>query len=203
MKNSLLTILRDKNTSQDDFRIATRKLAAIMAAEASQKIIEEQIKIETTLAIAQGAQISQRICLVPILRSGVALLADFMYYFDKAIIGFLGMKRDEKTFQPYLYYENIPKLEKDDMIIILDPMIATGGSGSLAIKRILEKGAQEQNILFVSILAAPEGISKLKECYKKITIQSVAIDQKLNQDKYILPGLGDFGDRFFGTVKKT
>ena len=199
MKESLLTILRDKNTTKDAFRIATRKLAGIMAAEAAIKIKQKTISVETTLATSPGFEVSQNVCLVPILRSGIALLYPFMYYFDNANIGFLGIRRNEKTFKPIFYYENLPSINENDIVIILDPMIATGGTSCLAIKKVIEEGAKESNIILTSIIAAPEGMQQIQEKHKDVSIYTVAIDEKLNQDKFIVPGLGDFGDRLFGT----
>lgn len=200
MKESLLTILRDKNTSQKNFRMAAEKLASILAAETSLLIKQQKIPIQTTLSETIGQEISQKVCLVSILRSGITLLRPFLYYFDDATIGVLGIRRDEKTFEPHLYYENLPSVDKDTLIIILDPMIATGGTLSLAINELLQKGAKESNIITHSIIAAPQGIIKVQKAFKEVSINTVAIDETLNAKKYIVPGLGDYGDRFFGTT---
>lgn len=200
MKESLLTILRDKNTSQKDFRIAAEKLASILAAEEASLIKQKKIPVQTSLSQTIGNEISQKVCLVAILRSGITLLPPFVHFFDEASIGILGIRRDEKTFEPNLYYQNLPSLDKDTLIIILDPMIATGGTLSLAIKLLLEKGAKQSNIIAHSIIAAPQGIKKVQDTYKEVCINTVAIDETLNAKKYIVPGLGDYGDRYFGTI---
>lgn len=199
MKESLLTILRNKSTSQKNFRIAVQKLAGILAAEASLKIKQQTIPIETANAPTLGYETSQKICLIPILRSGISLLSSFLFYFEDASIGVLGIRRDEDTFKPNLYYENLPPLDKDTQIIILDPMIATGGTICLAIKLLLLKGVKESNITIHSIISAHQGLKLVQENFKEVIINTVAIDEKLNTKKYIVPGLGDFGDRFFGT----
>jgi len=197
MKEALLTILRDKNTKLDDFRACSRKLSSILAAEVAATIKQKITSIETSLAKANGFEISQDVVLIPILRSGIALLPSFMYFFDKAKVGFLGMRRDEKTALANMYYEKIPPLRQDEWILLLDPMIATGGSSILAIKKVMEKGAKEENISLIGIVAAPEGIHEIEKKYPKIKTHVVAIDEKLNDKKFIVPGLGDFGDRFF------
>jgi len=199
MKEALLTILRDKNTSLDAFRAASRKLSSMLAAEVAAKIKQKVVSIETTLAKANGFEVAQDVVLVPILRSGIALLPSFMYFFDHARVGFLGMRRDEKTALPKMYYENLPTFHKEEWVLLLDPMIATGGSSKEAIKKVIEKGAQQENIYLIGIVAAPEGIQTIEKEFPKVKVHVVAIDEKLNDKKFIVPGLGDFGDRFFGS----
>ena len=123
-----------------------------------------------------------------------------MYYFENAPIGFIGLKRDEKTAIAEKYYSNLPKIKEDDLVIILDPMIATGGSAIYALKMLKEQKINEKNILFVSLIAAPEGLAAVKKEFPSINIITHIIDKGLNKNKYILPGLGDFGDRYFGTI---
>lgn len=197
MKDIFLSILRDKNTKQKDFRKATEKLANIMAIEALKKIKKKKINIETPNKKTIGYEISKNIILLPILRSGLALLNSFLHYFEDAKISFLGLKRDEKTFLPNLYYENLISIKKEDIIIILDPMIATGNSALFAIKKILEKNVKEKNIIFCSIIASQEGFNKIKKKHPDVDIKTIAIDKELTKKKLISPGLGDFGDRFF------
>ncbi|KPK31942.1 MAG: hypothetical protein AMS24_05260 [Chlamydiae bacterium SM23_39] len=197
MKDIFLSILRDKNTKKKDFRKATQKLATIIAIEISKKIKKQKIKINTPNAKTTGYKLQKTITLLPILRSGLSLLNPFLYYFEDAKISFLGLKRDEKTFLPNLYYENITSIKKEDTIIILDPMIATGNSALFSIKKLLEKKIKEKNIIFCSIIASKEGFYKIKKKYPSIDLHSTAIDEKLTSRKLISPGLGDFGDRFF------
>ena len=197
MKETLLTILRDKKSKLSAFREASRKLSSIMAAEIASKIKQNSIPIETTLTKTHGFTIAQEVVLVPILRSGMALLPAFLYFFDTARVGFLGMKRDEKTAKPHLYYEKLPTIAKNTWTLILDPMIATGGSSIKAIKKLLQHGAEENNIMVVSIVAAPEGVQAIQREHPNAQTYIVAIDEKLNPENFIMPGLGDFGDRYF------
>ena len=199
MKEALLTTLRDKNTKLDAFRAASRKLSSMLAAEVAATIKQKDVSIQTTLSKANGFEIAQDVVLVPILRSGIALLPSFMYFFDNARVGFLGMRRDEKTALPTMYYENLPSFHEDEWVLLLDPMVATGGSSKEAIKMVKDKGAKEENILLIGIVAAPEGIQQIKKEYPQVKVHVVSIDDKLNDEKFIVPGLGDFGDRFFGT----
>jgi len=199
MKEALLTTLRDKNTSLDAFRAASRKLSSMLAAEVAAKIKQKVVSIETTLAKANGFKVAQDVVLVPILRAGIALLPSFMYFFDHARVGFLGMRRDEKTALPKMYYENLPTFHKEEWVLLLDPMIATGGSSKEAIKKVIEKGAKEENIYLIGIVAAPEGIQEIENEFPKVKVHVVSIDEKLNDEKFIVPGLGDFGDRFFAS----
>lgn len=200
MKESLLTILRNKETTLSDFRAATKKLSSLMASEIAKSLKQEKVLVKTTLASAQGYFLKEEVVLVPILRSGMALLPEFAYFFDRATIGFLGMKRNEETKKPFLYYENLPPINENKKILVLDPMIATGGSSTLALKILKEKGAFEKNLHLVGIIAALDGLQKVKKAFPKAHVHTVAVDKKLNKSKFIVPGLGDFGDRFFGTL---
>ena len=140
-----------------------------------------------------------RIILVPILRAGLALLPTFQEIFEAAPIGLLGIRRDEKTALPYLYYEKLPFLSPADQIFILDPMLATGGSANLALDRLAAQGADLDRATLITIIAAREGIHSVKKRHPQVGIYSVAVDEELDSRKYIVPGLGDFGDRYFGT----
>ncbi|MBU1008042.1 uracil phosphoribosyltransferase [Candidatus Dependentiae bacterium] len=199
MKEALLTTLRNKKTSIAQFRQAAEKLGLILAAEAAQLLEQETISIETPLAKTEGGQFKNNLVLVPILRSGIALLNPFLHFFQRASVGFVGLQRDEKTAVAELYYYKMPPLSAQDDVILLDPMIATGGSAIDALNILKEKGAHEEKIVFVAIVAAPDGLERIKKAFPKIKIIVPAIDERLNNKKFIIPGLGDFGDRFFGT----
>lgn len=199
MKDALLTILRDKNTETADFRKAADDLALILAGEAAEFLPKEKFTMQTPLAKTAGYRIKNKVVLVPILRAGLALLPAFLKTFSDAKVGFVGLKRDEKTFKSHLYYKNIPKISKNDIVVILDPMLATGGSLVEAIKILLSAGAKEEKIIYIGVVSAPEGIKNLKKNFPKIKTVIAARDQKLNKQKYILPGLGDFGDRYFSS----
>lgn len=197
MKELLLTILRDKNTKTADFRKATDNLALILANETAEFLPKEKFAIQTPLAKTAGYKLKNNIMLVSILRAGLALLPAFLKTFPDAKVGFVGLKRDEKTFKSHLYYKNIPKISKNDSVIILDPMLATGGSLVETIRILLATGAKEEKIIYVGVVSAPEGLKNLKRTFPKIKTIIAVHDQKLNKQKYILPGLGDFGDRYF------
>lgn len=199
MKNILLTALRNKDTSQGDFRLATDRLAAILASEAAELLQKREFPCQTPVGQATGYELKNSLVLVPILRSGLALLPPFMFYFNKAKIGFLGMRRDETTAKPHQYYQQFPDLEPNDDVIILDPMIATGGTCTAAIETLRQAGVRDEKILTVSIVASQEGIDFVKSFAPKVHSIVAVIDPTLNQNKYIIPGLGDFGDRYFGT----
>lgn len=172
--------LRYKKTKTEEFRKSAHALARALANEVARNIKKE------------------RIILVPILRAGLALLPAFIEKFPRASVGFIGLKRNEKTLKPKAYYQNIPKLSKNDTVIVLDPMLATGGSAVAGIKTLIKCGAREKNIIFVGIISAPEGIAKLQKNFPLVQILCAEYDKKLDKKGYIVPGLGDFGDRYFG-----
>ena len=199
MKDILLTILRNKNTNTTDFRKVADDLALLLANETAHCLKKQKISVQTPLAKTAGYKIKNNIALVPILRAGLALLPAFLKTFPESSVGFIGLKRDEKTYEAKLYYKNIPKISTRDNVIILDPMLATGGSLVEAIKILMTAGAKEENIIYIGVVSAPEGLANLKKHFPKIQTIIAAHDQKLNKNKYILPGLGDFGDRYFKT----
>jgi uracil phosphoribosyltransferase len=143
--------------------------------------------------------VTQDLVIIPILRAGLAMLPAFLTLYPDAAVGFFGMRRDEETKKPHLYYQNLPVLSPKHTVILIDPMIATGGSGSLALEKILETGVEEKNIIYVGIIGAPEGIKSVREKTPKINLVVAQVDEKLNSNAFIMPGIGDFGDRYFGT----
>lgn len=199
IKKIFLTILRDKNTSRAEFRRTADTISHLLAHEAATHIETQEINIQTPITKATGITFKPPIVLVPILRSGITMLHAFLSYFLDAKIGVVGLKRDEKTAQAHLYYNNMPPMEKNSKVIILDPMIATGGTGIETLNILKNKGIEEKNIIFASIICAPEGIKEIADKFPHIKILTATIDEKLNQEKFIVPGLGDFGDRYFGT----
>ncbi|MCK4650722.1 uracil phosphoribosyltransferase [Candidatus Babeliales bacterium] len=202
MKEVLITILRDKNTSITKFRKAAEGIAFILAWQTASHLEKEQVSVDTPITKAIGSKIKNNIILIPILRSALSLVSPFLKVFNNAKVGFLGLKRDEKTFIPKIYYKNFPEISSKDNVIILDPMIATGGSGSEAIKILKESGIKEEKIIFVAVISALVGIKKIKKEYPKVKIICAQEDKELNDKMFIIPGLGDFGDRFFGTPQK-
>ncbi|EKD44044.1 MAG: hypothetical protein ACD_72C00016G0002 [uncultured bacterium] len=199
MQNIFLTQLRNKKSDITAFRSAALKLSHVLAQEALKLVNFKNETISTPLAKTTGEVLKQNVVLVPILRSGIALLPTFLFYFEHAKVGFLGLKRDEKTAIAHEYYRNLPKIGKNDLVFLLDPMLATGGSSVDAMKVLVESGIKEENIIGVFLIAAPEGEKKLKESFPKMRVVIGVQDKGLNNKKYILPGIGDFGDRFFGT----
>lgn len=199
MKDILVSILRDKTTSRTAYRDATEKLSDLLALEAAAWLPQEKFGLQTPVAAADGVRFKDQVVLVPVLRSGLALLYPFLNYFPEARVGFIGMRRDEVTFEPHNYYVNLPVIAKDDRVLVLEPMIATGGSGVLTLSLLIEKGVDPERILFIGVIAAPEGLEKIRLAHPGVKIVTAQIDKSLSQDKFILPGLGDFGDRYFGT----
>ena len=199
MKDILITVLRDKNATRAQYREAAERLGTLLAIEAAAKLPRTSIPVETPLAKTQGAIFSNQVLLVPILRSGLIFLNPFLQYYPDALIGFIGARRDEMTAIPELYYKKLPPFNHDTPILLLDPMLATGGSAHLAVNVLKEAGALEKQITLVSAIAAPEGIRYLKDELPDLGLIVAQVDEKLNQHKFIYPGLGDFGDRYFGT----
>lgn len=202
MKDTFMSVLRNKNSSIAEFRDAAEKLSALLAVETSQFVKHKSITLQTPLAETNSAVIaSENIIIIPILRSGLAMLPAFQHYYSLARVGFLGFKRDEKTFRPNFYYANIPKINADNTVIILDPMLATAGTLTAALHFIKEEyKIAENKIIYAGIIASKEGLRILESDFPKVHHVIAQVDEKLDTNKYIVPGLGDFGDRFFGTL---
>lgn len=192
----LLSRLRDCTTSPADFRWACYRLSWFLAAEASKDLRTERYPIETPLERMEGFRVSQPVSLVGILRAGLGILHGLQDFFPNATVGYVGMERDESTAEARAYYEKVPDL-KGRRTFLVDPMLATGGSAIQAAQRLLEAGARE--LAFLCIVASPEGIAALQKSVPSTPIITAAIDRELDEHKYILPGLGDFGDRLYGT----
>ncbi|HBR70750.1 TPA: uracil phosphoribosyltransferase [Candidatus Dependentiae bacterium] len=200
IKNLLMTTLRNKETSMTNFRGAADKLALVLAQEAADYLETISSTITTPLNTqTTGVIIKKNLILVPILRSGLALVPAFLHFYPQAKIGVIGAKRDEETAIAHLYYKNLPPISADDQVIVLDPMLATGGSLLMTLKILIDLGIKEEQILFVGVICATEGYNLIKKEFPKINMIIAAQDSKLNDKKYIIPGLGDFGDRYFGT----
>ena len=199
-----LSIIRNKNTNSKDFREAISKLADILAINATQNLPLKEIETETPIIKTTTKVIddNNEIYVVLILRAGLAIsnnVCNFLPFFK---VQHLGMYRNEKTLEPVWYYNKLPetfKKPKNTYVYICVPMLATGGSIIEAIKLYISKGILESNITLLNIISAPEGINKVKNLYPNINMYTTAIDEKLNDNGYIVPGLGDAGDRFFNT----
>lgn len=192
----LLAELRSVDTAPAAFRVLARKLAILLMIEASRDLPEAPRKISTPLEEIEGRSLDVPIVVVPILRAGLGLLDPVVDLFPQARVGYIGLERDDATFRPTTYYSKLPKVD-DAHVFVLDPMLATGGSASDAIKAVRDAGAPW--IRMVSVVAAPEGIKVLEEAHPDVDIVTAAIDRQLNDQAFILPGLGDFGDRLYGT----
>jgi len=197
--NIFLTKLRNKKTSRADFRQAAHALSAMLAYETALHVKTQKCSIETPIQRAEGTCLETPILIIPILRSGITMLPAFLDVFTDAVVGVVGLKRDEKTAIAHLYYQNIPAITANTQIIIIDPMLATGGTSCDTVQLLLEKGANPDAIIFTSIVSSPEGVDVLQTTYPKVKLITASVDEKLNDKKYIVPGLGDFGDRYFGT----
>ncbi len=192
-----LTFLRDKNTPSSTFRNILRRLTSLMAFEVTKDLDLLPMEVETPLEITQGHTLKDEIVLVPILRAGLGMVDAFLELIPEAKVGHIGLYRDEETLKPVDYYFKLPKNLDKSISIILDPMLATGGSVCAAVSYLKERGAKK--IKVVSLIAAPEGINKLTSEHPDVQIYIAVLDRQLNQKGFILPGLGDAGDRIFGT----
>ncbi|MFN3872442.1 MAG: uracil phosphoribosyltransferase [Ignavibacterium sp.] len=193
-----LTILRDKNTQPEIFRSALQRISNLLSAEISKNISLEEIEVETPLEKTVGHKLKKQIVLVPVLRAGLGMVNGFLELIPDSKVGHIGLQRNEETLEPIEYYFKTPsELEKSD-VILLDPMLATGGSASGAITYLKNKGAL--TIYFACIVAAPKGVQRINSDHPDVKIYSASLDRELNNKGYILPGLGDAGDRTFGTL---
>ena len=192
-----LTLLRDKNTGHMDFRRLTKELTGFMLYEVMKDYPLKDIEIETPLVKTQSQVLAREISLVMILRAGLGMVDGLLELVSSARVGHIGLYRDEETLQPVEYYVKLPANLPETEVIIADPMLATGGSAVKAVSLVKEAGAPD--IKFVCMVAAPEGVRTLRSAHPDVPIYTAALDEKLNSNGYILPGLGDAGDRLFGT----
>ena len=193
-----LTILRNKRTKNSLFRQTMNEISYLIAAEVLKHIKFKKIKIQTPIQNTSGNEISNPLIIIPILRAGLGLVEGFVKFLPNVEKGHIGLYRDEQTYQPVEYLCKLPKVS-NKTILVLDPMLATGNSSSAAIDLIKERGVKVKNIKLVSLLAAPEGIKNLRKNHKDLHIFTCSLDKGLNKKKYIVPGLGDAGDRYMGT----
>ncbi len=193
----LLTILRDKETDPPRFRQIAERLGYLLVAEALSDMPTEEVDIETPLEPTMGTRLRRPVVAVAVLRAGLGLLGSVLTLVPDAAIGFAGVQRDEETAEPLEYYTKFPTLDSA-RVLVLEPMLATGGSLSWAIDKVKENGARD--ITAVCVVAAPEGVSKVEEHHSNVRIVAATLDRELNEHFYIAPGLGDMGDRLFGTI---
>ena len=193
-----ISLLRNKNTGSKEFRELIGEISMLMCYEATRDLPLKEIEVETPIAIAKTKVIAGRkLAFVPILRAGIGMLDGVLSMVPAAKVGHIGLYRDPTTLEPVKYYCKLPTDISEREVIVLDPMLATGGSAIAAIQMLKESGAA--SIKFMCTIAAPEGLHALQEAHPDVQIYCAALDEKLNDDKYIVPGLGDCGDRIFGT----
>lgn len=193
----LLLGLRDESTSPALFRSLTKKLTAVLMLEATKDLPVRTGEVTTPLTRAKGNLLARPLAVVPILRAGLGMLDAVVELFPDVRVGYIGLERDEATFRPSEYYAKMPQLA-DTVTYVLDPMLATGGSASAALGSVKSSGASE--VRMVSVVSAPEGVKRLEDAHPDVDIFTAAVDRELNANAYIVPGLGDFGDRLFGTT---
>ncbi|WP_300329937.1 uracil phosphoribosyltransferase [Fusobacterium sp.] len=193
-----LTYLRDKNTDTKTFRENLNEIAKLMIYETTKDLELEEIEVETPIQKTKGYVLKDKaIAVVPILRAGLGMVDGILSLIPTAKVGHIGVYRDEETMQPVYYYCKLPTDIADRKVILVDPMLATGGSAIYAIDYL--KNAGVKNITFMCLISAPEGLKKVQDAHPDIDIYTAKIDEKLNEKCYIIPGLGDCGDRIFGT----
>ncbi len=192
-----LAILRDRRTDNHLFRTTLRRMSAALAFAVTNDLRLRSRDVTTPLAKAAGHELADDLVIVPVLRAGLGLMDGFLEFLPEARVGHVGIYRNEQTLQPVDYYSKFPRALSQSVVFLLDPMLATGGSGSAAVTFLKKKGARR--IRLVSVVAAPEGVRKLSTEHPDVTIYTITLDRRLNAHGYILPGLGDAGDRIFGT----
>lgn len=193
-----ITMLRDEKTTVKDFRELANEIALLMGYEATKDLELADIKVKTPITETMGKTITKQVALVPILRAGLGMVDAIMSLIPAAKVGHVGLYRDPQTHEPVEYYCKLPTDIEQRQVLVLDPMLATGGSAVAAIDFIKKRGAKK--IKLVNIIAAPEGVKAVQDAHPDVDIYVGALDEKLNEKAYIVPGLGDAGDRLFGTL---
>ena len=192
-----LTIIRKTETKTKDFYQNVNEIAGLMAYEITRDFPLKEIEIETPICKAVQYELAQDVVIVPILRAGLGMVDGIRSMIPTAKIGFIGLYRDENTLEPHEYYAKFPDTITDSIVLVVDPMLATGGSASAAISMLKKRGCKD--IRYVGLVAAPNGVDRLQKDHPDVPIYLASLDEKLNENGYIVPGLGDCGDRLFGT----
>ena len=193
-----LAVLRDRNTSHGDFRQALYEAAAIMAVEVARDLPLKEVDIETPLEPTRGLRLRDEVAVVPVLRAGLGMVEGFLRLLPDARVGHVGIYRDEEDHAPVDYYERLPRGLPDARVYVLDPMLATGGSAVHALYKLKQAGARAPEL--VCLVAAPQGVQAVQQEHPGVRIWTAAVDRELDENAYIRPGLGDAGDRVFGTA---
>ena len=195
-----LTMIRQKDCGTKVFREVVNEISMLMAYEVSRDLPLEDVEIETPLVKTTLKTLAgKKVAIIPILRAGLGMVDGILELIPAAKIGHVGMYRDHDTLQPVEYFVKLPSDISERQLFVVDPMLATGGSAVAAIDALLKRGAHPESIKFCCLVAAPEGVKVLQEAHPEIDIYAAAVDERLNENGYILPGLGDAGDRLFGT----
>ena len=197
LAETILARLRAEQTTTEEFRRGVQQISALLLAEACRGWATSSVEIQTPLKVTAGAILSKHVVFVPILRAGLGMLDGMLPLLPEARVGHLGLYRDELTLRPVTYYQRLPTNIASAEVLVLDPMLATGYSASEAISIVKAQGGQ--SIRFLCLVACPQGIAQLQQAHTDVSIFTAAIDPELNQFGYIVPGLGDAGDRYFGT----
>ncbi len=192
-----LTVMRNKETGTKDFRQNLEEIGSLMVYEMTRDLPLDDVQIETPICAYTGSALARKVVIVPILRAGLGMVNGIQNLIPTAKVAHIGMYRDEETLEPHPYFEKYPKNMEDAIVLIVDPMLATGGSSVAAIDMVKKQGAK--NIRLVCLVGAPEGVKAVEEKHPDVDIYLAALDEKLNENGYIVPGLGDAGDRIFGT----
>ncbi len=193
-----ISMMRSVDTSVKDFRELINEVALLMGYEATKDLVLKETKVQTPLAETVGHVIDKQVALVPILRAGLGMVDALMSLIPAAKVGPIGLYRDHETLQPVEYYCKLPTDIEERQVLVLDPMLATGGSSAAAIDFIKQRGAKK--IKLMCIIGAPEGVEVVQKAHPDVDIYVAALDERLNENGYIMPGLGDAGDRLFGTM---
>ena len=193
-----LTILRDRGTDPFQFRMLVDEISYLMMFEATRDLALREVSVHTPVAQTSAYKLATKIMICPILRAALGMLDSVFKLMPDASVGFLGFQRNEKTAEAEFFYAKLPRDAKNRLAIIIDPMFATGGTAIDAVKFLRENGIKQ--IKFISIIAAPEGLKRFSEVYPDVEVYTAAIDERLNEKNYIVPGLGDAGDRVFNTL---
>jgi uracil phosphoribosyltransferase len=193
-----LAVLRAAGTSHGEFRQALYEASAILAVEAARELPVTEVEVQTPLETTTGHRLPTEIAVVPVLRAGLGMVEGFLRLLPDARVGHLGMQRDEEELTPRDYYERLPTQLSEAYVYLLDPMLATGGSAVHALDRLREAGAER--LALICLVAAPEGLAAVEAVHPDVTVWTAAVDRQLDERGYIRPGLGDAGDRVFGTL---
>jgi len=193
-----LAQLRDVATPPEQFRILTERISLVLGAEALRSLPQRAVQVTTPLGPADGQRIGSDVVIVPVMRAGLAMLPGLLQLVPLARVGFIGLKRDEETAIASRYFERLPERLEESHVVLVDPMLATGGSAVAALDLLTAAGAR--TLSMICIVAAPEGVAAVERAYPEVPIFSPVVDRELNARKFIVPGLGDFGDRLYGTT---